>query len=120
MWAWLRDKQAEAQTALQSSVQRLKTAEPLSAALLLAGISFLYGVVHAAGPGHGKAVISSYVLADGRTVRRGVLLSFLAAGVQALSAVALVGVLIAALRWTGMQAKSMEAWLETASGDWWP
>jgi ABC-type nickel/cobalt efflux system permease component RcnA len=72
-------------------------------------------VLHAAGPGHGKAVISSYVLADGRTVRRGVLLSFMAAGVQALSAVALVGILIVSLRWTGLQAKAMEAWLETAS-----
>jgi len=112
---WLRDRQAEAQSALQSSVQRLKTAEPFSAALFLAAISFLYGVLHAAGPGHGKAVISSYVLADGRTVRRGVLLSFMAAGVQALSAVVLVGVLIALLRWTGLQARVMEAWLETAS-----
>ena len=115
MWFWVRDKQEEAHTALRSSIQGLKTAEPLNAALLLAGISFLYGVLHAAGPGHGKAVISSYVLADGRTVRRGVLLSFLAAGVQALSALALVGILIAALRWTGLQARAMEAWLETAS-----
>jgi ABC-type nickel/cobalt efflux system permease component RcnA/ABC-type uncharacterized transport system substrate-binding protein len=115
LWLWVRVKQEEAQNALKSGVRGLKTAEPFSAALLLAGISFLYGVLHAAGPGHGKAVISSYVLADGRTVRRGVLLSFLAAGVQALSAVALVGILIVALRWTGLQSKAMEAWLETAS-----
>ncbi len=60
-------------------------------------------------------MISSYVLADGRTVRRGVLLSFLAAGVQALSALVLVGVLIVTLRWTGLQSKAMEAWLETVS-----
>ena len=115
MSTWLIQKQQEAHTALQSAVQRLKSAEPWSAALLLAGISFLYGVVHAAGPGHGKAVISSYVLADGRTVRRGVQLSFLAAGVQALSALVVVGILIVALQWTGMQRKAMEAWLETAS-----
>jgi ABC-type nickel/cobalt efflux system permease component RcnA/ABC-type uncharacterized transport system substrate-binding protein len=115
MFVWLRDRQAEAHGALKSSVQRLKSEQPLRAVLLLAGISLLYGVLHAAGPGHGKAVISSYVLADGRTVRRGVALSFLAAGVQALSAVALVGVLIVALRWTGLQSRAMEAWLETAS-----
>ncbi len=115
LWAWVRDKQEEAHTSLKSSVERLKTEEPWSAALLLAGISLLYGVLHAAGPGHGKAVITSYVLADGRTVRRGVLLSFLAAGVQALSAVAVVGILIVALRWTGLQSKAVEAWLETAS-----
>jgi nickel/cobalt transporter (NicO) family protein len=115
MFAWLRNKQQEAHAALKSSVERLKTEDPMSAVVLLAGISLLYGVLHAAGPGHGKAVISSYVLADGRTVRRGVALSFLAAGVQALSAVALVGILIVALRWTGLQSKAMEAWLETAS-----
>jgi ABC-type nickel/cobalt efflux system permease component RcnA/ABC-type uncharacterized transport system substrate-binding protein len=115
MWLWVRNKQDEAHSALKSGVHGLKTAEPFSAALLLAAVSFLYGVLHAAGPGHGKAVITSYVLADGRTVRRGVLLSFLAAGVQALSAVALVGILIVSLRSTGLQAKATEAWLETAS-----
>ncbi len=50
---------------------------------MLAAISFAYGVLHAAGPGHGKAVISSYVVADGQTVRRGILLSFMAALIQA-------------------------------------
>ena len=82
---------------------------------MLAALSFAYGVLHAAGPGHGKAVISSYVLADGRTVRRGILLAFLAALIQALSALVLVGVLVLVLRATGLQIRAMEAWLETAS-----
>ena len=72
-------------------------------------------MLHAAGPGHGKAVISSYVLADGRTVRRGILLAFLAALIQALSALVVVGVLVLVLRATGLQIRAMEAWLETAS-----
>ena len=96
-------------------MRRFKSADPISAALLLAAISFAYGVLHAAGPGHGKAVISSYVLADGQTVRRGILLSFMAALIQALSALVLVGVLILVLRSTGMQIRAMEAWLETLS-----
>ena len=58
----------------------------------LFGISFLYGVFHAAGPGHGKAVISSYLVANEETWRRGVVLSFASALLQALVAVAIVGI----------------------------
>jgi len=112
---WVLEKQAQFNRELAAAVRGLKTASPLSATLLLAALSFAYGVLHAAGPGHGKAVISSYVLADGRTVRRGILLAFLAALIQALSALAVVGVLVLALRATGLQIRAMEAWLETAS-----
>lgn len=113
--AWVTEKQAMMHRELAGAVRRFKSADPMSAALFLAMISFAYGVLHAVGPGHGKAVISSYVLADGRTMRRGVFLSFLAAGIQALSALVLVAVLILALRATGMQIRVMEAWLETIS-----
>src|SRR6202162_4308884 len=54
----------------------------------LMGISFLYGIFHAAGPGHGKAVISSYLLANDETWRRGVVLSFASALLQAVVAMA--------------------------------
>ena len=55
-------------------------------------ISFAYGIFHAAGPGHGKAVISSYLVANEETARRGIVLSFASALLQALVAVALVAV----------------------------
>ena len=51
-------------------------------------ISFAYGIFHAAGPGHGKAVISSYLVANEETARRGIVLSFVSALMQALVAVA--------------------------------
>jgi nickel/cobalt transporter (NicO) family protein len=47
---------------------------------------------HAAGPGHGKAVISSYLLANEETWRRGITLSFAAAAMQSLTAVSIVGI----------------------------
>lgn len=65
----------------------------LSALWTLLGLSFAYGVAHAAGPGHGKVVISSYMLASGDTARRGAMLAIGAALVQATMAVLLVGVL---------------------------
>ena len=57
----------------------------------LMGISFVYGIFHAAGPGHGKAVISSYLLANEETWRRGITLSFASAVMQSLTAIAIVG-----------------------------
>jgi nickel/cobalt exporter len=70
----------------------------------LMGISFVYGVFHAAGPGHGKAVISSYLFANEETWRRGITLSFAAAAMQSLTAVAIVGIAAALL---GATAKLM-------------
>ena len=57
------------------------------AASTLVGLSFAYGVFHAAGPGHGKAVISSYMLANEVALRRGVMLSFVSAFLQAATAI---------------------------------
>jgi len=56
----------------------------------LLGLSFAYGVFHAAGPGHGKAVIASYMLANERALRRGLVIAGLAALLQAVVAVAIV------------------------------
>ena len=63
-------------------------------------LAFGYGVFHAAGPGHGKAVISGYIVADNRSLRRGLGLSFAAAILQALVAIAMVGAMTLALRTT--------------------
>jgi len=57
----------------------------------LVGLGLAYGVFHAAGPGHGKALIASYMLANDRSLRRGAVMALLAALLQALIAVALVG-----------------------------
>jgi nickel/cobalt exporter len=58
----------------------------------LAGLSLAYGIFHAAGPGHGKMVIASYMLANERALRRGLVIAFGAALLQGFSAVAIVGV----------------------------
>jgi nickel/cobalt exporter len=77
-----------------------------SAAWTLLGVSFIYGVFHAAGPGHGKAVISSYLVANDETWRRGVILSFASAVLQSLSAIVIVAVAAVLLNAT---AKAMNA-----------
>ena len=115
-WAWLLATQQRLNRELAAAVKAIKSdGNALWATGVLAFIGFAYGVLHAAGPGHGKAVISSYVLANERTVRRGILLSFMAAFVQALSAIAVVGVLAVAMKATSLQIRATESWIETVS-----
>lgn len=87
---WILAKQAEFYRALSGTIRAAKTDG--SAVWTLLGISFAYGVFHAAGPGHGKAVISSYLVANEETARRGIVLSFVSAMLQALVAVLIVGI----------------------------
>jgi len=82
---------------------------------VLAGLSFLYGVFHAAGPGHGKAVISSYMLANEATLKRGIVLSFVSAFLQAVSAVVLMGLVFLFLRGTAVSMTDATWFLEVAS-----
>jgi nickel/cobalt exporter len=63
-----------------------------AAAWGLAGLSLAYGIFHAAGPGHGKMVIASYMLANERALRRGLVIAFGAALIQGFSAVAIIGI----------------------------
>ena len=95
---WIFAKQAEFYRQFSSLLRAAKTDG--SAAWTLFGLSFLYGIFHAAGPGHGKAVISSYIVANNETWTRGVVLSFASALMQALVAVVLVGMAAAVLNAT--------------------
>lgn len=108
-------RQAEFYRALVQAVRASK--QDGNATFLLAGLSFAYGVFHAAGPGHGKAVISSYLLADGGTLRRGAVLALASGMVQAVVAIAFVGVLALVLNATAVSmAQAMNVIEITAYG----
>ncbi|MBB3541728.1 nickel/cobalt exporter [Rhizobium sp. BK176] len=81
----------------------------------LIGLSFAYGVFHAAGPGHGKAVISSYMIANEIELKRGVSISFVSAFLQGLVAIALVGGAWLVLRGTGITLTAATQAMEIAS-----
>jgi len=108
------DIQRDLHRRLAAAVRALKD-EGAGAVIFLIGISLLYGVFHAVGPGHGKAVISAYLLANESAVRRGVLLAFLASFVQGLSAVLLVAVLALFLGMAGLAVTQSVDYLESAS-----
>jgi nickel/cobalt exporter len=87
---WLLGQQAFFYQALAGMLRAAKTNG--SAYWGLLGVSFIYGIFHAAGPGHGKAVISSYLLANEETWRRGVVLSFASAVLQSFTAIFIVAI----------------------------
>lgn len=86
-----------------------------SAGVWLMTLSFLYGVLHAVGPGHGKAVISTYVLANRETARNGAILALVSALAQAVTAVAMVVVAAIVLGTTSIAMTRAAAALETGS-----
>ena len=98
---------------LQAAARALKT-DP-AAFFTLAAASFAYGAFHAAGPGHGKAVLASYMLANETALKRGLLLAALAALLQGLVAILLVGAAAAVFRATAAQMTDAARIIEFAS-----
>ena len=88
--AWLLGQESRFSLALTHAVRASRDGG--GGALALIGLSFGYGVFHAAGPGHGKAVITSYMVSNEVALRRGLLIALLAALLQGLIATALVGI----------------------------
>lgn len=112
---YVRTKQQELNRELTGAIGQFKREGTFSAIYALLVLSFFYGVFHAAGPGHGKAVISSYLLSNETEVRRGIVLAFLASFVQALSAILLVSVLLLAFDFTSRGTNDVVPYLESAS-----
>jgi len=110
---WLLAKQSEFYREISATIRAAKSDGSAVWTLLL--ISFAYGIFHAAGPGHGKAVISSYLVANQETAWRGVVLSFASASMQALVAVAIVAVGAGLLNVTAKTMCGAEKAIEIAS-----
>jgi len=87
--AWFLQQQATFHKALTAAISAVETSP--SALSGLVGLAFAYGVLHAVGPGHGKAVIASYLVANESAMKRGIGLAFGAAFVQAAIAIGVVG-----------------------------
>jgi nickel/cobalt transporter (NicO) family protein len=110
---WLLAKQSEFYQQLSATIRAAKSDG--SAVWTLLAISFAYGIFHAAGPGHGKAVISSYLVANQETARRGIVLSFASALMQSLVAVAIVAICAWLLNATAKTMCGAEKAIEIAS-----
>src|SRR4051812_28951818 len=110
---WLLARQSEFYREISATIRAAKSDG--SAVWTLLAISFAYGIFHAAGPGHGKAVISSYLVANQETARRGIVLSFASALLQSLVAVIVVGICAWLLNATAKTMCGAEKAIEIAS-----
>lgn len=82
--------QRDVNRALSDGIVAIKDGRSSSAVLLAMLIAFSYGVLHALGPGHGKAVILGYFLARDGSIRRGLRMGAQIALLHVISAVVIV------------------------------
>jgi nickel/cobalt exporter len=110
---WINLRQQEFYRALAGAMKAMR--QDGSKLWLLIGLSFAYGIFHAAGPGHGKAVISSYMVANEVALRRGIMLSFVSALLQALTAILVMMLAYFVLRGTTISMTDAAWFLEIMS-----
>ena len=110
---WINLRQQEFYRALATAMKAMR--QDGSKLWLLIGLSFAYGIFHAAGPGHGKAVISSYMVANEVALRRGILLSFVSALLQGLTAIVVMLLAYFVLRGTTVSMTDAAWFLEIMS-----
>jgi len=83
--------------------------------LVILGLSFLYGALHAVGPGHGKAVVASYFVANRARWTSGIVMGSLISLIQGVSAIAMVGLLAIVLQWRQFEVLNRTASVEFVS-----
>ena len=106
--AWVWSKQREFHRALTRELRELRGRDGVGWALVL--MSFLYGVLHAAGPGHGKAVLTTYLLTHRHRLNRGIAMGAVAALLQGLTALLLVYGLTGLAGWLPRETDTAALW----------
>jgi nickel/cobalt exporter len=113
--AWIFAQQKSFHRELTEALRLLAADDGMVAASGLIIASFLYGAFHAAGPGHGKAVLAAYLIANPEQVRRGMLLAGASALCQGMVAIILVYGLIYLAGWLPRETSQAVDWSERLS-----
>lgn len=100
-----------------SEIENLKTNNNTGTFFWILLLSFFYGVLHAIGPGHGKGVITGWVLSSAQKFKAVTLASSLAALFHALSATVLVsGSYLILKQFVSTKTQNVEASLQIGAG----
>jgi nickel/cobalt exporter len=111
--AWILNVQADFSRVMNAAVRAFKTDG--YAGFTLAAVAFAYGVFHAAGPGHGKAIVAAYAVATEKQIKGGIGLALGAALLQAAVAIAIVGIFAIVFGATARTMTQAANWVEIAS-----
>ena len=112
---WVFEQQREFHRTLMENLKYLSSEGSATAAWSLILASFLYGVFHAAGPGHGKAVITAYLLTHRQHLSRALVLAIAAALFQGVVAITVIYGLIYVVGWVPRQTQGAIDWAERLS-----
>jgi nickel/cobalt transporter (NicO) family protein len=100
---------------ISAAFREVRDRQSSAALALILGLSFLYGVLHAVGPGHGKAVVASYFVANRARWTGGIVMGSLISLIQGLSAIVLVGLLAVILEWRQFDVLNRTTLVEVVS-----
>lgn len=78
--------QYELNSYISTTIRSLNDENSLSTSLLILGIAFVYGLIHAAGPGHGKALVALYFTANKSDYKKAFKMGYMISAIHALSA----------------------------------
>lgn len=111
LWIWA--LQNEYLMALMHEFESLRGQDGVGWALVMT--SFFYGVLHAGGPGHGKIVLTTYLLTHRSRLNRGIAMGASAALLQGGTALLLVGVPIGLAGRLPIDTETASLWATRAS-----
>ncbi|QLY36112.1 nickel/cobalt transporter [Citrobacter freundii] len=123
LWIWQAWPQVMVQSILwqrdvnqqMSGLLKAVAANPTRAGGSLLLFSFIYGVLHALGPGHGKIVITTWLATHPSKLRSSIGLTLASSLLQGLVAIGLVVVVLTVLQLPARQLHMSSFWLEKAS-----
>ena len=110
--AWVFAEVRNFHAILTDSVKSLADESSFATSFTLVFSSFVYGVLHAAGPGHGKLILSTYLLSQPEKVKKSIGLAILSSLTQGLVAIALVYGLFFVFGLAARDTKIAVAWSE--------
>ncbi len=99
---------------LSASLKSIK-AQPQQAGMTLMAVSFLYGVFHAIGPGHGKFILTGYLSLEETKLPKAIRITLLSALVQGLVAIGLVTLIVVVFTLSRSYFNLTLKWVERGS-----